>query len=185
MRGYMNAAQDRQKERVMTPLSAEKGARQNQEKYAHETLLQASTVRLEEPGRGENRGKNQVEEDHGSELTSLTMAAGYSTHSPLFSLFCSMMLYCSWEPISCFCCRTEVGFQQCFSFGSPPTPSPPPLPPVPLSEFMLLPMMADWMSWVVAYGVGWPPGPTKRPSFRFGLLKVFISLILLERSTSP
>lgn len=95
---------------------------------------------------GENR-----EEDNGSALTSATTAAGSQVpHSPLFSLFCSMMLYCSCEPISCFCCCTEVGFQQCFSFTSPPPPSPPPLPPVPRSEFMLLPMMEDWMSWVVA-----------------------------------
>lgn len=162
-----------------------KETRQNQGKYEQKTLLQASPVKLKEPGEERTEGKNQEDGDHGSEWPPLNMAAGNPTHSPLFSLFCSIMLYCSWEPISCFCCWTEVGFQQCFSFTSPPTPSPPPLPPVTLSEFMLLPMMEDWMSWVVAYGVGWPPGPIKRPSFRFGLLKVFISLILLDKSTSP
>lgn len=34
-----------------------KGTRQNQGKYEHKTLQQASSVKLKEPGEGEQRGK--------------------------------------------------------------------------------------------------------------------------------
>lgn len=41
----------------MTPLLTEKGARQNEGKYEHESLLQASLVKLKEPGEERAEGK--------------------------------------------------------------------------------------------------------------------------------
>lgn len=92
----------------------------------------------------------------------LFLAQICTLNSPLFSLFCSMMLYCSCDVISCGmggCCCMGGGFQPRLSVrsgggggGSAPTPTPTPIPgpgPGPQPPAPLL-MMLDWMSWVVA-----------------------------------